>query len=464
MNGELVARWTRTAHGGHELRYDAAWLQNPRRRALSLSLPLQEPAHRGDVVANYFGNLLPDSLAVRRTLAQRHRTAADEFSLLAAIGRDCVGAVQLLPDDQEPSGVHSVQYEALEEREVETLLTRAQTSGSWVADNEGDELRISLAGAQDKTALLWHEGRWCRPLGATPTTHILKLPLGKVGRVQADFSTSVDNEWLCNRLLHALGLPVPDVSIQRFGRHRVLVVERFDRRWQLDGWWARLPQEDFCQVYGIASDHKYETHGGPSLQRIVQTLRGSAHAVEDRNRVFLAQVLFWVLAAPDGHGKNFSIFLLPQGAFELTPLYDVLSAWPVVGRGAHDFSWQKLKLAMAVRTPSNHYLMHSLQRRHFNEAARHLELGADFEEPLRRLVQELPRAFEQVREALPEDFALPVFDAVRAGALRQCEKLRRQEGETGNDLADVRGAAADSNDSENPEDLQSSGQASDLLP
>ena len=425
MNGERVARWTLTAHGGHELAYDLAWLQSPRRRALSLSLPLQELAHRGEVVANYFGNLLPDSLAVRKALAQRHRTSADEFSLLAAIGRDCIGAVQLLPEDQEPTGVHSVQYETLQEHEVEALLSRAQTSTPWAADEE--ELRISLAGAQDKTALLWHEERWCRPLGATPTTHILKLPLGEVGQVHADFSTSVDNEWLCNRLMNALGLPVPAVRIERFGQHRVLVVERFDRRWQPEGWCARLPQEDFCQVYGIASDHKYEAHGGPRLQRIMQTLRGSVNAVEDRHRVFLTQVLFWVLAAPDGHGKNFSIFLLPEGAFRLTPLYDVLSAWPVVGKGAHNFSWHKLKLAMAVRTTSNHYAMHTLQRRHFNEAARRLELGADFEEPLRKLVHELPRAFEQVRECLPPDFATPVFEAVRKGALEQCEKLPRQD-------------------------------------
>ncbi|WP_026284773.1 type II toxin-antitoxin system HipA family toxin [Thiomonas sp. FB-6] len=423
MNGEPVARWTLTARRDHELLYDAAWLQNPRRRALSLSLPLQERPHRGEVVANYFGNLLPDTLAVRKALARRHHATADEFSLLEAIGRDCVGAVQLLPEGQEPSGVRGVQCEALREGEVEALLSRAQTSASWVADDEEDELRISLAGAQDKTALLWHEQRWCRPLGATPTTHILKLPVGKVGRVQADFTTSVDNEWLCNRVLNALGLPVPAVSIQRFGRHRVLVVERFDRRWQAEGWWARLPQEDFCQVYGIASDHKYETNGGPSLQRIVQTLRGSVHAVEDRNRVFLAQVLFWVLAAPDGHGKNFSIFLLPDGAFRLTPLYDVLSAWPVVGKGAHHFSWNKLKLAMAVHAQSNHYLMRGLQRRHFNEAARRLELGADFEDPLCNLVRELPRAFEQVREDLPSDFAMSVFDALHAGALAQCEKL-----------------------------------------
>ena len=161
-------------------------------------------------------------------------------------------------------------------------------------------------------------------------------------------------------------------------------------------------------------------------------------AVEDRNRVFRAQVLFWVLAAPDGHGKNFSIFLLPEGAFKLTPLYDVRSAWPVVGQGAHHVSWKKLKLAMAVHTRSNRYPMHSLQRRHFNEAARKLELGADFEDPLRKLVRELPRAFEQVREDLPTDFAMSVFDAMHAGALAQCEKLRRQEDVTADEVGDAR--------------------------
>lgn len=35
--------------------------------------------------------------------------------------------------------------------------------------DEEDVFRISIAGAQEKTALLRHEGVWSRPLGLAPT-------------------------------------------------------------------------------------------------------------------------------------------------------------------------------------------------------------------------------------------------------------------------------------------------------
>jgi len=92
-----------------------------------------------------------------------------------------------------------------------------------------DDFRISLAGAQEKDAFLWWDGKWHKPRGATPTTHIFKLPIGMVGGRKADFSTSVDNEWLCLRLFKEYGLSAANAEIATFGSQRVLVVERFDR-------------------------------------------------------------------------------------------------------------------------------------------------------------------------------------------------------------------------------------------
>jgi len=93
-----------------------------------------------------------------------------------------------------------------------------------------DDFRISLAGAQEKDAFLRWNGKWMKPRGATPTTHIFKLPIGLVGGRKADFSTSVDNEWLCLRLFKEFGLPTANAEIATFGKQRVLVVERFDQR------------------------------------------------------------------------------------------------------------------------------------------------------------------------------------------------------------------------------------------
>ena len=66
----------------------------------------------------------------------------------------------------------------------------------------------------------------------------------------------------------------------------------------------------------------------------------------DRRTFLLAQLVFWMLRAPDGHAKNFSLRLLAKGRFHLTPIYDVLSAWPVIGRGNGKWEAQKVKLAM----------------------------------------------------------------------------------------------------------------------
>lgn len=64
---------------------------------------------------------------------------------------------------------------------------------------------------------------------------------------------------------------------------------------------------------------------------------------------FKAQVLFWMLRAIDCHAKNFSLFL------NLKPLYDVLSAWPVIGRRSGQWPQQKLRMAMAWHGEKGRY-------------------------------------------------------------------------------------------------------------
>lgn len=233
---------------------------------------------------------------------------------------------------------------------------------------EDDELRISIAGTQEKTALLKLDGHWCMPQGATPTTHILKLPLGLVGGMGLNLRESVDNEWLCAQILAAYGLPVAHCELVRFGDAKALAVERFDRRW----WTAsdghrqliRLPQEDLCQATATAPDQKYEAQGGPGIDRIMSVLAGSITPEEDKRTFFTAQVLFWMLCAPDGHAKNFSLFIRPGGRFQLTPLYDVISAYPMLGPGPDQISPFKIKLAMAARGRNAHWKMNDIQRRH----------------------------------------------------------------------------------------------------
>ena len=426
-NAERVGSWRMPGRGEDELIYDEQWLRSASGRPLSLSLPLiAHAAHKGDAVRNYFDNLLPDSIPIRERIARRFQTgSADTFDLLQAIGRDCVGAIQLLGEDDAPTGVDRIEGTPLTEQEVEQVLLHTVDPGRIGAPQIAeDELRISLAGAQEKTALLWHSGQWLRPHGATPTTHILKLPLGLVGHRRADFSTSVENEWLCLNILQAYGLPVPNSAILRFGAQKVLAVERFDRQWHSSGrWLLRLPQEDFCQALARPSHLKYEADGGPGMLALAGVLRQSVEAHRDLGILLSAQILFWMLGAPDGHAKNFSIRLLPEGRYRLTPLYDVMSIWPVEGNGPNQFSRHEAKLAMAVLGKNKHYQFKTIQRRHFNETARRCLYGNDAEDLIESLLARTPEVITQVSGRLPTGFPQRVADTILGGLADSARRL-----------------------------------------
>lgn len=154
---------------------------------------------------NFFENLLPDNRIIRERLQARfHTPSTSAQDLLAEIGRDCVGALALLPEGRFPDGFDRIEGEQLSEGDIEQALERVTDDHRQIDDHD---FRISIAGAQEKTAFLWADGRWMRPTGATPTTHIFKLPLG-IPPAGMDLSTSVENEWLCARILDAYEVPV----------------------------------------------------------------------------------------------------------------------------------------------------------------------------------------------------------------------------------------------------------------
>ncbi|MFT3758118.1 type II toxin-antitoxin system HipA family toxin [Thauera sp.] len=429
-NGVHVGRWTIPARGEMELQYDGRWIAAEVGRPLSLSLPfnVENMPLKGDKVLHWFDNLLPDSDTIRKRIAERFRTAStDPFDLLKAIGRDCVGAVQILGEDEEPEGFDRTEGRPLSDEGIERHLIETVSPRAFGANSDSaEDFRISLAGAQEKAAFLWWNGQWHQPHGATPTTHIFKLPLGLMGGRQADFTTSVDNEWLCLKLLKAYGLDVADASIATFGKQRVLVVERFDRRLAPNGQWLmRLPQEDFCQVEGCTPLRKYETDGGPGLKALFATLRHSVHAEADMRAVMAAQILFWLLRAPDGHAKNFSIRILPRGRFHLAPLYDVMSAYPVLGNGPNQWSPRDIRLAMALLGKNKHYQMHGIQRRHFDSTAQKTGYAASAEQLIESILARTPTVIEEVQASLPRGFSMQVAETILGGLEHAAARLRQ---------------------------------------
>jgi serine/threonine-protein kinase HipA len=439
MNGRYVGAWQQVRGGRDRFTYDKGWVSDPQGRALSLSLPMTSDGEiTSDAVEYYFDNLLPDSQAIRDRLQTRFKTrSAGTFDLLEAIGRDCAGAVQLLPEGDEPRGWDRLDVEHLKPKEIEAILLAVPTSSPPMLSrtDEGGDFRISLAGAQEKTALTKIGRYWYRPLGSTPTTHILKLPLGLVGNRRLDLSHSVDNEWLCAELLKELGLPVANTDIGQFGDQRALIVERFDRRWQhvgdndqrartfeppKDTWIARLPQEDFCQVTSRPHSAKYENEGGPSMRDILDVLARAESPASDQQFFMLAQLVFWMLAATDGHAKNFSVHLRRGGSFDLTPLYDVLSTWPVVGKRADQLDVRELRLAMALHGKSAHYKVVEMQSRHFRALADKYP-DAKAWPAMIELAQRAEGAIKAVERRLPKGFSEAAWVPISEGMLRQAK-------------------------------------------
>jgi len=365
LNSKPVGRLDRAASGAITFRYDEAWLAWPGSMPVSISLPLTGEVFRGASVINVFENLLPDAEPVRRHVAERlGAPGADAFSLLTVAGRDCVGALQFLPEGATPGPVGEVRGDVLAESEIAEMIRRLRVYPLGM-DREDKEFRISIAGAQDKTALLKTGGQWKRPAGTTATTHILKPAIGVLHN-GFDLADSVQNEYLCLKFCAALGLDVAEAAIERFEDQIVLSVTRFDRLWTDDNRLLRLPQEDFCQALSVPSAQKYQKDGGPGILAILERLKESDRPFEDRRSLLKAQMVFWLIGATDGHAKNFSIAHRPGGGFKLTPLYDILSAQPLLDEGT--LRRNRFKMAMSVGN-NNHYRMDEIQKRHFEETA-----------------------------------------------------------------------------------------------
>jgi serine/threonine-protein kinase HipA len=211
-----------------------------------------------------------------------------------------------------------------------------------------------------------------------------------------------------------------------FDGERCLIVNRFDRRLHASGcYWLRLPTEDFCQATSTPATNKYENNGGPGMVAIAALLAQSSES-QDLTTFFQAQVLFWMLRAIDGHAKNFSLFLTAGGRFQLTPLYDVLSAWPVIGRRSGQWPQQKLKMAMAWHGEKGRYTKPlEITARLMLLTAKRLGL-ADAAATLDGLITQTPAVVAAVRAQLPSGFPDGVAEPVLSGLEASASQLQRQ--------------------------------------
>jgi serine/threonine-protein kinase HipA len=183
----------------------------------------------------------------------------------------------------------------------------------------------------------------------------------------------------------------------------------------------RIPQEDCCQALSVPPTRKYEPEG-PGLIQILELLKTSDEPEEDQRLFLKAQIVYWLLGATDGHGKNFSLHLMPGGRFRLTPLYDIMSAQPYVDKGAQRRN--QMKIAMAVGD-SRHKVISKIVPRHFEQTARAAGVEpalvtAIFEE----LAQTVDQAIDQTLKTLPRGFSKELATSITRGLLSRTRNLR----------------------------------------
>jgi serine/threonine-protein kinase HipA len=416
IDGRIMGEIRKDKRARLTLTYDADWRQTPDAYPLSLSMPLVVAEHENAKIEPWLWGLLPDNEAILARWGQRFQVSPrNPFALLAHVGEDCAGAIQIVQPERadalrtQPAG----QVEWLDDKDIaERIRILRKDQAAWrIARDAG---QFSLAGAQPKTAFLFENGRWGIPSGRAPTTHIVKPPIEA-------FDGHAENEHVCLALARALGLPAAASQVRVFDGEVAIVVERYDRV-RMGDTIRRLHQEDMCQALGLPPTGKYENEGGPGVPPIVELLRTySSRPIDDVWTFIQALALNWLIGGTDAHAKNYSVLIGAGGRARLAPLYDIASTLP------YDFDFKKLRLAMKI---GGQYLLDDISLRHWNKLASSVRLD---EEQVRTkcldLAERLPDALADVIKTARADgldnVVLQRLSEVITIRATRCQKLLR---------------------------------------
>jgi serine/threonine-protein kinase HipA len=285
--------------------------------ALSVGLPIGSPIGPRDLRGlDFFENMLPEGPALDRIAALAGVRPVDTYGILAAFGRDCAGAIMVLPEGDRPGGNDGSGYTPMTPGDLQRVIGTLDATPLAAAPERG--FRPSLAGFQRK-ALLGRagDGTWLLPSGDAPSTWILK-PDGP--------HAMAANEITCLRLAAACGLPVPETELLDVAGLPVLAVKRYDRQEAMAGDLpVRVHQEDGCQATATPAGLKYEEQGGPALRDFADMIRNFGDPSDVAS--LLRRTTFNMAAGnADAHAKNFSVLHEPGiPTIRLAPLYDALS-------------------------------------------------------------------------------------------------------------------------------------------
>ncbi len=315
LHNQLAGKLIQETSGQLTFQYTEDYLHSSKSMAISLSLPLGPDVYEGGKVRAFFSGLLPDDMARHRLAQYLGLSETNPFGLLEVIGGECAGALAIYPEGQLPPSPKAEDVEKLDHNQLKEILELLKRRPLIAG---GDNIRLSLAGAQDKIAVNLAEGAVALVKGTTPTSHILKPLIEDIGE-------SVQNELFCSHLAQRLGLEVPHTEIRWLDSTPYFLIERYDRVYIPGKGILRVHQEDFCQALGILPELKYEREGGPGVDQCLGLLKEYAKrpAVDRLN--FIHRLIFnYLIGNCDAHGKNFSL-LYGEKQPRLAPAYDLMS-------------------------------------------------------------------------------------------------------------------------------------------
>ena len=302
--------------GKLSFQYDPAWQSTTQARSISQSLPLREEIYEERECAGFFGGLLPEDYNRERIAKNLGITSRNDYAMLKEIGGECAGAVTLL-DQEADLPTRQQTYHSISKTDLEKILDTLPQKPLLAGEAE---VRLSLAGTQNKLAIFLDENGFALPLHESPSSHIIK-PEPPI------FSGLVENEAYCLRLARSMGIPSAEAEPMILGKQRCLLVTRYDRQ-RKNGQLHRLHQEDFCQALGIQSRLKYQSEGGPHLAHCFDLIRtASSRPAKDLVTLFEAVLFNYLIGNNDAHGKNFSLLYIQSEETlrtELAPLYDLV--------------------------------------------------------------------------------------------------------------------------------------------
>lgn len=400
INDKLEGTLQADVQGGLVFEYD-----NKAQSMLSLSLPLEKRNYTNTECHGFFNGLLPENDETKKRVAAKYNiNPNNDFAMLKAIGYDCPGAISFW-EEQNPEGLHEyydIKSEPVTDEDLERFIKELPKKplGTGV-----ENLRLSLAGAQDKTAVVLIDGKIAFPDNITPTTHILKPAIKSL-------KETVENEYICMKTAEKCGIRVPNVEIRQAGRTKYFLIERFDRIIK-DGKIKRLHQEDFCQASNIASAYKYEADGGVSFKTCFDIIRKTSKPVVYINEFINLMLFNYLILNNDAHGKNFSILHNEDGSMDFAPAYDLLCT--------KIYSQLSYKMAMEI---GGYYGCEEIKPEYFEQLAKEVGISyAQLAKLIKNRCEMIPEAMEEVVNSFENKIGKNILTLVQKNCRRNLKRF-----------------------------------------